>query len=344
MRTATWLAAGLLILAGCIQIDTTIKLERDGSATVTERLHVSKVLLDLDGQRGGKTESFAALLSRKDALRRMKKMGTGIRLVDHEVRPAEGGARESVAVYKIDDLNDLVYMSPLLAVREYPGMNRVAFKLEPILKSSRYNIGRAGQVRVRVLGLTRSGKTVDGIRGPRRKHGEPAPIGPSPRELQAYRDVAPIFRDVLKDFFVRLRFETYCPVEQALFGMRGRMANVRHVDLISFSADDLDRFGGKCVDNQEIMIDVLRRDLGSEDVFATARAFPGNATVPVFLTIGSERYWNDRKNLWIHFKPSRELFDAFFKGKMLDHSARRQESRRAKFSEIGWQGDQESAP
>jgi hypothetical protein len=336
MTTArTHILIGLaLLLAGCIQIDTKVKLHEDGSATITERLRVSKYLLDLDGQQKDVAKSFKVLLGKADALRRMKEMGKGVRLVSHAVRAAAGGSWESVAVYKIADLNNLVYASPLLAVQDYPGMNRVAFKVGPVLKSSRYNIGTAGQVRVKVLAMTGSGKLVDGVRGPKGKSAGP---GPTPRDLQAFRDIAPIFRDVMKDFMVRLRFETYCTVEQSLFGMRGRMANVRYVDLLSFSGKDLDRFGGKCIDNEEIMLDVVRRDLGSEDIVATARAFSGNATVPVFLTMGSGRFWNDRRNLWIHFRPSRPLFDKFFKGKALDHSARRRPSRPAKFSEIGWQ-------
>ena len=329
-----------LLLAGCIQIDVTVRLETDGGATITERLRISKYLLDLDAQQKDKAQSFTALLSKSDAVRRMKQMGEGLRLVSHGVRPAEGGSKESIAVYKIADLNGLVYASPLLAVRDYPGMNRVAFRLEPVLKSTRYGTGRAGQVRVRVLGLTRSGKRIDGVSGPRRKRGEPEPDAATPAELQAYRDIVPIFRDVMKGFLVRLRFETYCPIEQFLPGMRGRMANVRHVDLLSFSDQDLDRFGGRCVDNQEIMLDVVRRDLGSGDIFATARAFAGNATVPVFLTCGSGRFWSDRRNLWIHFRPSRPLFKKLFEGKKLDFARQgRPNIRPATFREIGWHED-----
>ena len=336
------LAVGLvLLLAGCIQIEVTVRLGEDGSATITERLRVSKYLLDLDAQQKDKAASFTALLGKPDALRRMKQMGKGVRLMSHTVGPAAGGSHESVVVYKADGLNGLVYMSPLLAVKDYPGMNRIQFAVEPIVKSSYYNIGRAGQVRVRVLGLTRSGKRIDGVHGPRRKRGAPAPVEPSPEELQAYRNIAPIFRDVLKDFFVRLRFETYCPIEQFLPGMRGRMANVRHVDLISFSDKDLDRFGVKCVNNEEIMLDVVRRDLGSEDVFNTVRGFAGNATVPVLLTAGSGRFWSDRRNLWIHFRPSRPLFKKLFEGKKLDFARGRGKTniRPAVFKEIGWQGD-----
>jgi hypothetical protein len=327
-------------LAGCLQIDTKVKLEVDGSATITERLRISKYLLDLDAQRKDEGGSFAALLSRQDAERRMKQMGKGLRLVSHKVRPAEGGSKESVTVYEIADLNDLVYASPLLAVQDYPAMNRIVFRVEPVLKSHRYNIGRAGQVRVRVLALTKSGKRIDSVRGPRRKKDEPGPESPAPQDLQAYRDVAPIFRDVMKGFFVRLRFETYATIEQFLPGMRGRMANVRHVDLISFSDEDLDRFGGTCLNNEEIMLDLVRRELSSEDIVATARAFPGNATVPVFLPVGSGRFWSDRRNLWLHFRPSRPLFKKLFAGKELNFArSRGTDIRPARFEEIGWQGE-----
>ncbi len=105
-------SAGLsLALAACMQLDTHVKLHEDGSATVTEKLRFSRRLLDLSGKEGSE-QDLAGLLAKEAALERVKGMGKGAVLVSHEVKDVEGGAREAVAVYKIDDLNELIYVSP----------------------------------------------------------------------------------------------------------------------------------------------------------------------------------------------------------------------------------------
>ena len=53
-RPGRWLTAFALLVAGCVELDTHVRLEQDGSATITEKLVFSRRLLDLDtGKNGG---------------------------------------------------------------------------------------------------------------------------------------------------------------------------------------------------------------------------------------------------------------------------------------------------
>src|SRR5204862_4295838 len=98
------------------------KLNEDGSATVTEKLRFSRRLLDLSGPEGSEKD-IASLLKKEAAQERAKHLGKSAVLVSHELKDVEGGARESIAVYKLDDLNELHYVSPFAAYKDYAQNN-----------------------------------------------------------------------------------------------------------------------------------------------------------------------------------------------------------------------------
>ena len=70
---------------------------------MTERLGFSRRLLSMAENAAEETQVLP-LLTREAALERMQRMGKGIRLAKHETRDREDGGRESVAVFKIEDL------------------------------------------------------------------------------------------------------------------------------------------------------------------------------------------------------------------------------------------------
>lgn len=328
----------VLLAAGCLQIDTRIVLREDGSATITEKVRFSKRLLDLQDKPGGKL-NLSALLEKAAALERMKHMGKGIRLVSHKVRDAEKGARESVAVFHIGDLNEFRYVSPFPSYADYSKNNVIRCRLYPLYKSESY-VGTAGEMAVLFWPL----KSPQGEARPEK--GKPRPKGPSPRDLQAYRELRPVFRDILEDFKLRLTFESYAPIRATGFGHRGRKAGVNYVDLIDFSHDDLDNYGGLFLQNEEIMIDLLRWELGSADVVNHTRGFAGNLTLPVYLPWGS-KYCAWRGSSGIFFKPSLALFNRHFKGKKLDYSRWRATPENkhvpARFDRIGYTREKRNA-
>jgi len=319
----------LMFSSGCLQLETRIKIETDGTATITERFRLSKRVLDLAGK--SKPE-LLRLLSREAALARMKKMGTGITLASHKLAQAQGASRESIAVYKVIDLNKFKYVAPWLAYKDFPVNNTVSFYMKPYYKSSPYRNPKAGTV---AIGLSYPRKPVS---HPKLKKGAAPPAEPDPIKLQVYRELAPMFRDMLKGFKLRLTVESYAPVHSGL-GVRGERAGAKEIDLISFSDKNLDSWGGEFLKNEELMIDLLRWELGSKDIVTHVRGYVGNRTLPVFYPAGSSHMWWGGGNS-LYFAPSRKLFDKWFTGRKLDFSQWRKSPPAkhvtASFEKIGW--------
>jgi hypothetical protein len=322
-------ALGVLLFAGCVQLETRIKVEVDGSATVTERVRLSRRVLDLAGEE---KPELLKLLSKQSTLARMKKMGEGISMTSHKLGEAAGASQESVTVYKVKDLNKFKYVTPWLAYKDFPRNNHVKFYMKPYYKSSSYRNPKAGTMAV---GWTYAKRPVGEAR---LKKGQKPPKGPSPLQQQVYRELGPMFRDMLKGFELRLTLESYAPVHSGL-GVRGERAGAREIDLLNFSDKKLDSWGGVFLKNEEIMLDLVRWKLGSKDVVRHVRGYAGNHTLPVYFPTGSRHmWWSGGSSVW--FAPSRPLFDKHFAGKKLDYS-QWQKSPPSKhvtatFKKIGW--------
>jgi hypothetical protein len=316
-------AAAVLVLAaaGCLQVETRVKVNEDGSATITERVRFSRRLLDLARMRKGGAD-LESYLGKAHVLGRVGQMGDGAKLVSHEIRNAEGGARECVSVIQIPDLNNLRYVSPFLDHYRYPKHTVLEFSLTPCYKSPHYGLW-PGEMAVRVSPATSE-------RAPRRPEGQEAPPPTTPAEHQVFRDLRPIFRDMLQGFKLRLVVESYAPIGMArgYYYYRGQRSATREYDLIDFSAEDLDRFGYDFLTNEEIMLELLRFQMAGDDLMATVKQHPNNPNVPVYHTHGIPP---------ITFRPSRALFDRHFKGKQLMFDERRGGPRMADYDEIGLQ-------
>jgi hypothetical protein len=326
------LAFCALLLPGCLQLDTLIKVHEDGTATVTERVRFSRRLLDLAGD---KQAELLKLLSKEAVQEQLKRMGEGVQLVSYELRDADGASKEAVAVFKVDDLNKFQYASPWLAYVDYPENSIVKFKMEPLYKSHAYGGGQAGHM---CVSLHFAKKPVE---EPRPREGEAPPPGPSPLANQLYRELGPVFRDMLKDFQVRLRFESYAPVHTR-FATRDRRAEVKAIDILNFTDKDQDGSGGAFLENEEIMVGLGRWHFAAADIVAHVKDSENNPTLPVFTPFGSRHmWWMGSSN--ISFRPSRQLFDKHFTGKMLDLSEWQasppEKHVPAKFDEVGWKGD-----
>jgi len=154
----------------------------------------------------------------------------------------------------------------------------------------------------------------------------------SPADLQVYRDLRPVMRDMLQGLRVRLVFESYAPIGLArgYYYYRGQREATREYDLINFSWRDFDGSGNKFLDNEEIMLELLRFDLSGNDLMATIKQHPNNYTVPVYHPHGIPP---------ITFRPSRTLFDRYFAGKEITFTREQGGgTRMAKFEEIGLKG------
>jgi len=323
--------AAAVVSSGCMQLETRVKLQEDGGATVTERLRFSRALLD---QAGGKEAELLKLLSREAALERMKSMGQGVTLVRHELRDAAGSSKESLAEFKVEDISNLRYVSPWLAFVDYPANSAVAFKMVPLYKSQPYNNGAAGSMQLHVNYL----KPPKGEERPAKD--APPPKGPAPLDMQVYRELGPVVRDMLKGFRLRLTFESFSPVHSGL-GVRGERGGASAIDLLDFSDANLDSWGTPFLENEEIALEMARWKFGGPNVVRHVNGYWSNSTLPVFFPWGSSvMWWTGGTAIW--FAPSRALFDKHFVGRKLDYSQWQpsppEKHVPADFDRIGWKG------
>ncbi len=320
-------------LTGCLQLEIRFSVGEDGTATMTERVRFSRQLIDLAGDR---KEELLKLLSKDAATDRMKRMGEGVTLVSHELHDAEGGSKEAVVVYKVADVNKFQYVSPWFAYPDFAGNSMVKFKLEPLYKSRAYAGGKAGEM---CISLEQLKKPVEEAHLP---EGVAPPPGPAPLDNQIYRDLAPLFRDMLKDVQIRFTIESYAPISSGLT-LRNRRARPSSIDLINFTDKDMDQTGGAMLANEEVMLDLARWQFSSATIAAQTKDAENNQTLPVFVPRGSRHMWFTG-NTSISFKPSRQLYDKFFVGKMLDFSewqaAPPEKHVPAKWEEIGFEKKQ----
>jgi hypothetical protein len=330
-----WLALAAAVAAlgsaGCLQLETRVKILEDGGAIITERLRFSRALLD---QAGAQEAELLKLLGREAALERMKSMGKGVTLVRHELRDAEGNSKESVAEFKVEDINGLRYASPWPAFLDYRENNLVEFKMIPLYKSQPYASGSAGSMQVQVNFL----KPPKGEERPAKD--APPPKGPSPLDQQVYRELGPVARDMLKGFRLKLTLESYAPVHSGL-GVRGESAGNPAIELLDFSDANLDTWGTPFLENQEIMLELVRWRLGGPNIVRNVHGYWANNTLPVFFPWGSmHMWWSGGTAIW--FAPSKPLFDRHFTGKKLDYSQWQasppDKHVPAEFDKIGWKG------
>ena len=126
---------------------------------------------------------------------------------------------------------------------------------------------------------------------------------------------------------IKVVFKAYSPIKKSMFGWRDAAARTHKVDLINFVADEhTDAYGYPILENEEIVIDLLRWDLNSLWLLNTVKDWPKNKTLPVLHHGGA-----------IFFSPSRHYFDKWYKGKILHYYVHgKLKQRPAKFEQIGW--------
>lgn len=291
-----------LALAGCVELDLTIRINADGSGTVTERVRFSEQVRDLAANLPA-NQGLEILLNKDRAAERVHLMGKGAKLVSHTVNDLPGGARECVTVYSIPDVNDLLVCSPAVCYLEYEESPMVLNHGPHYTDGSGYNIGR-----MHVFIQTRR-KTQ---RWPRENASglKPPPPKDSPAELQKYRDLLPVFKDLMKDFSLTLRIECYAPVRTAT--RRNTKANTHDYFVMLFNDKNLDNYGTNILESEEFMLALIRWDLQSPHILNVVNQCQQNLTVPVWSPYrGMATPWQR----YISLTPSAFLFKKYFKGK-----------------------------
>lgn len=305
----------LLMAGGCLQLEVDIALQPDGSAIVTERLQFSQALLDLED---AKAPRLAPLLTRQAAEARMKFMGEGVTLREHNTRQGERASRESVTVFMVADLDKFTYVTPFLPPDGGEELLALTTRFHAPLRD-----GSSWEHLAGWLGVNFSPVNQRGRRRPPATQPDPPP---TPAELQIVRELRPVMADLMSSFRLKMTFTSYAPVLRSSFGWRGSRTGTNVVDLIDFAPDqNNDMHGMPWLDNEEIMLDMLRWRWDSPVLAAHLQGWASNPTLPAVHRQGQ-----------VYFKPARPLFDRFFAGKTLTHH--RTGETPARFEVIGYSG------
>ena len=281
---------------GCVQIEMTIQMHEEGGATITERVRFSKRLEELDS--GAPPEKkLVRLLQRQAAEQRMKRMGKGVTLASHKVAELQDGSHESVAIYKIPDIEDLRLPNPYLD--QAPPSRMMRLRFSPIYKFV-HSYHRVGDLMLYLVPAERPEREP-------RKEDEAPPPGPTPAELQALRDLQPVFVDLVEGLELELRLIATRPI---CYGhVRDMRAGSRTITLFSFTDRDLDAYGQRFIENEELMLSLVRLRMNAENLTDHTQDFARNLTLPVFR--GRKPYASGR----FRIKPTRHLFEKFYAGR-----------------------------
>ncbi len=284
---------------GCLELETRIKLHEDGSAVVTERLKISRKLREIEsGVKEQLGTNFEDLLSKERAQQRAAEMGSGVVLVSHKVEDGPAASRQAVTIYRVADLRKLTYVSPFFMRGEH--MGRMKISITPQLEDKWGQ--RAGILWLQVKHQEVSSK-------PSQRLKELTTMEESPQVRQGYRDIVPIFRNLLKGFKVRMIFENYGEI----LGTGWRASQLfpfqrpREVNIINYSYGG--ETGGKTgthpLDDEEVVVDLMKLLLARPKDPWCRRKGP-------FLGKHMGQPWFNAV-----IRPSRPLFDRYFKGKEL---------------------------
>ncbi len=305
------MAAAALFAVGCSRLEVHIKLNADGSATITERMTFSRMQLEQEVSLPGGPR-LKDFLAKGRALKRAGQMGAGCKLVRHEIRKTADAGIEAAAVYTIPNINDLRYLPPFFAA---PGQPASVLRIEvgPSYSPRHASPDRPGHMYVQ-FSMQQVGK----------KPGGPAParaaVAATPAELQALRELAPVAKDLLKDSRIRITFETYDTLWYGSYQyfykltVPGTQSPTNTYSLINCSGADLDALGKNILDNQEVMLELLRGNYagGNIQTHAGWERGRGNPRAPTFYTPGLT--WRTCR---LRFAPSDYHRKKYFDGKLV---------------------------
>ena len=258
----------LLILAaalftGCMHVDITVEMhDKDGGATVTERIRVTRKLIEACPAEADQ-KKLLNHLSRAGAQKRMKHMGKGISLTSHKQEKLPDGSIEAVAVYTITDINQLIIPNPFIADR--PAATRARFFCSTIKRKGKLLSVMQTGARLMHNRIVYPKEMVKKVK--------------TPRDRQILREMKPVIVDMLADFQVRIRLKV--PTRYTYGDVRNFASGPKTALILSISADDLDRHGNNFFENEEIMLALLQMDFKSPVIASQIRHFVNNTSLPV---------------------------------------------------------------
>jgi hypothetical protein len=296
-RIRGWFApiVALAAVAGCLHVEVSVQMHENGGATITERVRFTRRLLELDADTPTK-QKLARLLDRDAVERRASHMGKGIKIASHKVSELQDGSLESRAVYTIPEIENLRLINPFVHDAAPGRVMRIHFS--PIYKRV-HSYHKVGELMMYLVPAER----------PKRRRGddEEPPPPPTPAELQTLRDLQPVFADLMQGLEFKLRLTATKPISSG--AIRHRKSASKTINLISFTASDLDAHGRKFIENEELMLSILLLRFDAPNLVQHSSGFPNNLTVPVLR--GRRPYASTR----FRIKPTRALFKKYYHGR-----------------------------
>lgn len=284
--------------SGCVHVDVTVALhDKDFGATITERLRVTRTLKKMC--RGPEDmKAVMSHLTKEAAMKRLKNMGKGVTLTSHKKVELPDGSSESISVYTIPNINHLQISNPYI-YRHPASLYKfnVAVRTKKKAKNGRMNPAY-GKVSI-YLRRIKENKLSKGI----------VSRVPSPAKQQLFRDLQPVFADMLSDLQIALKITV--PTRFIGHHYEGQIRGIRgapkKMTLFSVSGRDTDMSGGNFFENEEIMIKLLQMDLNNSLIQHHAASFTRNYKTPVL------RSGRHQHGFW--FYPTRFILDKYFGGK-----------------------------
>lgn len=108
------LAIASLLFTSCLEQETTITVNKDGSGTITEETVFNKDVVDMmdmaaqgaGGQNGAQENPIQELVNKEKAAAKAAQYGEGVKLVSVEPLKRNGG-KGAIAKYSFDDINKI---------------------------------------------------------------------------------------------------------------------------------------------------------------------------------------------------------------------------------------------
>ena len=240
-----FLAGCLVACSGCVQVHQLIKMNHDGSGTLTERIRIlPRTVRLLKGRksRTGQAEETFDLLSEQSIQKRAKAFGE-VTVKSKESKTLPNGALELVTVFEFKDANKITLWMP------------------PTFKCT--DPSRTGAVQLRynhvVRGHENPPKYYKRNRlGFRFKKCPAQEKYSSPSILQDYRDVTPLLVDMLKD--MRIEIQVQAPDDLETFEDKTRM--VWQMPIAKNIVTPFRAYGGNLAVDTELIRGFLTGEVG----------------------------------------------------------------------------------
>jgi hypothetical protein len=270
----------LLVCAGCVHVHQLVQMEHEGNGTITETIKVlPRAIRLLEGKktRKGATEEHFGLLS-EQAIERRKKTFGEVTLKSKEAKKLENGALQLTVVWEFKDVNKVKFYSP------------PTFKCSDPKRNGNLNFTYRRIVRGHGRNPKYYKKDQMGIRF--RRHPKQKKYS-SPEIVQKYRNVTPIFTDMLEDF----KYEIQIQAPKDLESFEDKRGMVKGMPIDGNIVTPVRVYGKNAVLNSELIRGFLMGEVGGRsDAWGGTYRKMERALPDTFTPFGSDYY-----GMGVHF-------------------------------------------